>query len=309
MRLRRLNGPKSGAGQMYWNLEPTSARFDGQPVQSADSLRARAGVAMPDQTHGRVLDLWALLPARNERLIAIPATTGGAAQPVSVAVALPAAPALPTDSFGEASDGEVNQSTAVTAPVTAPETATTTAAPEVSSAILIEALNAVEQARGESDTPAGSAPVEVAASPVSAPVFTPPVPRLRPALPAAPTLPESQPEAPSNTAEASASAEPAAEAVTNVEAVAEPAAQPATPKPATPKVAPARKARPAVASPAPRLVVRPKPQLRRLIPGESVAFPVGSQPVTSTPGVQLAVPAGYQVYRAPEGWYFLVRVQ
>lgn len=308
MRLRRLNGPKSGAGQMYWNLAPTSPRFDGQPVQSADSLRARAGVAMPDQTHGRVLDLWALLPARNERLIAIPATTGGAAQPVSVAVALPAAPALPTDGFGAASDGDSAESSAVPAPVTAPvtatETAPTTASPEVSSAILIEALNAVDQARGGNDTPAGSAPVDVAATPVSAPVFTPPIPRLRPALPVAPTLPESQPEAPSNTAEASAPADPGGEAVTDVEAVAETAAQPATPK-----LAPARKARPAVASPAPRIVVRPKPQVRRLIPGETVSFPVGSQPVTSTPGVQLAVPAGYQVYRAPEGWYFLVRVQ
>ena len=40
MRLRRLNGPKSGAGQLCWNLEPTSARFDGKPVQSADSPRA-----------------------------------------------------------------------------------------------------------------------------------------------------------------------------------------------------------------------------------------------------------------------------
>ena len=74
---------------MHWNLEPTSARFDGRPVQSADSLRARAGVAMPDQVRGRVLDLWAVLPARNERLIAIPASTGGAAQPVTLAVALP----------------------------------------------------------------------------------------------------------------------------------------------------------------------------------------------------------------------------
>ncbi len=197
---------------MYWNLAPTSPRFDGQPVQSADSLRARAGVAMPDQTHGRVLDLWALLPARNERLIAIPATTGGAAQPVSVAVALPAAPALPTDGFGAASDGDSAESSAVPAPVTAPvtatETAPTTASPEVSSAILIEALNAVDQARGGNDTPAGSAPVDVAATPVSAPVFTPPIPRLRPALPVAPTLPESQPEAPSNTAEASAPADP-----------------------------------------------------------------------------------------------------
>ena len=91
--------------------------------------------------------------------------------------------------------------------------------------------------------------------------------------------------------------------------MAEPAAPPATPKPATPKVAPARNARRVVASPAPRVVVRPKPQVRRLIPGETVSFPVGSQPVTSNLGVQLAVPAGYQVYQAPEGWYFLVRVQ
>ncbi len=36
--------------------------------------------------------------------------------------------------------------------------------------------------------------------------------------------------------------------------------------------------------------------LRRLISGETLAFPVGSQPVTRTPGFQLAVPAGYQVY-------------
>ena len=51
------------------------------------------------------------------------------------------------------------------------------------------------------------------------------------------------------------------------------------------------------------------PSLRRLIPGETMAFPVELQLVTRTPGFQLAVPAGYQVYRAPEGWYFLVRVQ
>ena len=86
--------------------------------------------------------------------------------------------------------------------------------------------------------------------------------------------------------------------------MAEPIAQLASPRPTS-----ARNAQHVVASPVPRLVVRPKPQVRRLIPGESVAFPVGSQPVTSTPGVQLAVPAGYQVYQAPEGWYFLVRVQ
>ena len=68
---------------------------------------------MPDQVRGRVLDLWAVLPARNERLIAIPASTGGAAQPVTLAVALPTAPALPTDGFAVASDGDAVESDAV----------------------------------------------------------------------------------------------------------------------------------------------------------------------------------------------------
>ena len=135
----------------------------------------------------------------------------------------------------------------------------------MSSAILIEALNAVDRARaGSSSTEVAAA--EAPAPALTAPTFTPPLPRLRPALPAAPT-------------------------------------------PAVAKPAAVRNTWQVVASPAPRVVVQPKPQVRRLIPGETMAFPVGSQPVSRTPGFQLAVPAGYQVYRAPEGWYFLVRVQ
>ena len=114
--------------------------------------------------------------------------------------------------------------------------------------------------------PVQGAGAEGPAPAVAVPAFTPPLPRLRPALPAAPT-------------------------------------------PAVAKPAAVRNTRQVVASPAPRVVVQPKPQVRRLIPGETMAFPVGSQPVSRTPGFQLAVPAGYQVYRAPEGWYFLARVQ
>jgi len=51
-----------------------------------------------------------------------------------------------------------------------------------------------------------------------------------------------------------------------------------------------------------------KPLLvRKLIPGQTIAFPAGSVPVAVTPGFQLAVPQGFQAYQAPDGSFFLVR--
>ena len=47
--------------------------------------------------------------------------------------------------------------------------------------------------------------------------------------------------------------------------------------------------------------------VRKLIPGNTIAFPPGSVPVTVTSGFQLAVPQGYQAYQAPDGSFFLVR--
>ena len=300
MRLRRLIGPKAGAGVTHWNLSSNGARFDGAPALTADSLRTRGGVALPEEARERVLDLWALLPVRTERLIAIPASTGGAAQPVKVAVALPGAPVLSTDGFSSASDGDAEALARQTeaAPKPVPETVPviTATATEVSESILIEALDAVERARADRVT------TEALLAPDPRASFVSPLPRPRPPLlPSVNANEEPGQEGSIGQAEVDASISVTSEVVNSANGVAAPKSgiQPA----------PVRAARPTGPAPAPRVVVRRKPQVRQLIPGETVSFPAGAKPVTSTQGFQLAVPAGYQVYQAPEGWYFLVRVQ
>lgn len=219
---------------------------------------------------------------------------------MTVAVALPGAPDLSISGFSSASDGDAEalarQSEAAPEPVPETATVTTATATEVSEAILIEALDAVQRARADRVT------TEALLAPDPRASFVPPLPQPRPPLlPSVNANEEPGKEVSTGQAEVDASISVTSEVVNSANGVPAPKSgiQPA----------PVRAARPTGPAPAPRVVVRRKPQVRQLIPGETVSFPAVAKLVTSTQGFQLAVPAGYQVYQAPAGWYFLVRVQ
>ena len=73
IRLRRMNGAKNGAGDLSWNLGPPLGRFDGDLVNTTNSLRGVAGAWEKGQGFNRLNDIWAMIPVQSEERIIVPA--------------------------------------------------------------------------------------------------------------------------------------------------------------------------------------------------------------------------------------------
>lgn len=169
---------------------------------------------------------------------------------MTVAVALPGAPDLSISGFSSASDGDAEalarQSEAAPEPVPETATVTTATATEVSEAILIEALDAVQRARADRVT------TEALLAPDPRASFVPPLPQPRPPLlPSVNANEEPGKEVSTGQAEVDASISVTSEVVNSANGVPAPKSgiQPA----------PVRAARPTGPAPAPRVVVRRKP--------------------------------------------------
>ena len=81
LRLRRMNGPKAGASDLFWNLDETPGGFDGAAVRQANSLQTPAGLWGADQGRGRVTSLWTLSPQSSEVSLLLPTVEVAAAGP------------------------------------------------------------------------------------------------------------------------------------------------------------------------------------------------------------------------------------
>ncbi|MGB1147132.1 MAG: hypothetical protein ACPG4M_04500, partial [Alphaproteobacteria bacterium] len=72
LRVRRMNGSKQGAGDLFWNLAEEPGRFNGAPAQVVNSLRGQAGLWSEDQGRGRVNSIWAMSPVSSEITLSLP---------------------------------------------------------------------------------------------------------------------------------------------------------------------------------------------------------------------------------------------
>ncbi|MGB1162101.1 MAG: hypothetical protein ACPG40_12890, partial [Alphaproteobacteria bacterium] len=73
LRVRRMNGPKDGTGDLYWNLGFEAGRFDGDLVNRTNSLRGVAGAWGPEQGLGRVNDVWTMSGVASELPLSVAA--------------------------------------------------------------------------------------------------------------------------------------------------------------------------------------------------------------------------------------------
>ncbi len=72
IRIRRMNGDKDGTGDLFWNLGFEPGRFDGDLVNSTNSLRGVAGAWGPEKGLGRINDVWAMNAVQVEMPLSLP---------------------------------------------------------------------------------------------------------------------------------------------------------------------------------------------------------------------------------------------